>query len=131
MKPLIPLIPVLAALALVACNDPRSAATARLRKSSVADLRTDAARLHTQFFSAVTQEHFPLFQFHWPESAKKLKPIRMNLYRDGLAIALRQEPGAEFGLHIVPRGITDPPLPTPYIEYERIEDGVYSYVLKR
>jgi hypothetical protein len=127
----LPPLASLAALALAACGGPRAEALSRLRKSDVNELRTDVARLHTQYFAAQTQTFFPLTPIAWPASTKRMKPIRLNLYHDGLAIALRQEPGNEFGLHIVPPGMKDPPQPTPYISYERIEDGIYYYSLKR
>jgi hypothetical protein len=122
---------VLAAFVLAACDDPRREATSRLRDTSAASLRADATRLHSQFFTSEMRDCFPLTPAQWPESAKKMKPVRVNLYRDGLAIGLRQEPGLETGLHILPLGITTPPVPTPYIEYEPIEVGIYRYSLKR
>ena len=124
-------LPLLAALLFTSCDSPRDEATGRLRKAGVTDLLTDAARLHTQFFAAPSQDYFPLKPAQWPESAKKLHPLRIGLYRDGLAIALREEPGVEFGLHIVPRGVPEPPNPTPYTHYDRLEDGIYWYTLKR
>ena len=124
-------LPLLAALLCTACDSPRDDATRRLRNVAVADLQTDAARLHTQFFAAPSQDYFPLKPEQWPESTKKLRPLRIGLYRDGLAIALREEPGVEFGLHIVPRGVPEPPAPTPYTHYERLEEGVYWYTLQR
>ena len=131
MKTPLRCLTLLAALAFTACSDPRSDALARLRKISVSDLRTDAARLHTQFFTAPSTAHVPLAPYHWSETAKNLKPIRLNLYRDGLAIALRQDPGVEFGVHVVPRGMAGPPVPSPYVRYEQLEEGIYWYSLKR
>lgn len=124
-------LPLLAALLLTACGSPRSDAVARLRKANTAELRIDVARFHTQFFQTPDQDYLPLKSNWWSVSVRKLKPLRVGLYRDGLAVALREEPGFEFGLHIVPQSVTRPPGPSPYIQYERIEDGIYWYTLQR
>ena len=124
-------LPFLAALLLIACDSPRTEVLARLRKSNAAELRTDAARLHTQLLHTSDQDYIPLKSNWWTERIRKLKPLRVGLYRDGLAIALREEPGFEYGLHIIPQSVARIPNPSPYIQYDRIEDGIYSYTLKR
>jgi hypothetical protein len=125
------LLLLLLALLAGGCGNPRDEAAARLRSVPAVELRNDAARLHTQFLSAPGQQHVPLMPFHWPESTKKLEPVRVNLYRDGLAIALRLEPGVEFGIHVLPLGVNAPPAASPHVQYERIEDGIYFYTLQR
>jgi hypothetical protein len=122
---------LLAALLVSACESPRKVAMARLRRSNTAELRTDVARLHTQFLQSPDQDYLPLKSSWWTESVRKLKPLRVGLYRDGLSVALREEPGFEFGLHIVPQSVTRPPNPSPYIRYEQLEDGIYWYTLER
>ena len=124
-------IPFLAALLLIACDTPRSQVLAQLRKTNAAELRTDAARLHTQLLHTPDQEYIPVKSNWWTERIRKLKPLRVGLYRDGLAIALREEPGFEYGLHIIPQGVARIPTPSPYIQYEPIEDGVFAYTLQR
>lgn len=121
----------LAASLFTACDGPRDNATRRLAKTGVAELRTDAARLHTQYFSGPSLGYFPLRPEQWPESAKRIRPLRIGVYRDGLAIALQEEPGVEFGLHIVPGGLPEPPNPTPFTKYDRLQDGIYFYTLQR
>ena len=124
-------LPLLTALLLTACGDPRTDTLARLQTANASALRIDVARFHTQFFQTPDQDYLPLKSNWWSESVRKLKPLRVGLYRDGLAVALREEPGCEFGLHIVPQGVARPPSPSPFVEYERIEDGVYWYTLKK
>jgi len=124
-------LPLLAALLLAACDNPRTEAIARLRKANIPALRTDAARLHTQFLQTPDVDYMPLKSNLWPDNLRKLKPIRIGLYRDGLAVALREEPGFEFGLHFIPMGVARPPNPSKYVRYERLEDGVYWYTLER
>ena len=124
-------LPLLAALLLAACDNPRAEVLARLHKSNSAELRTDAARLHTQHLHTPDMDYLPLKSNWWTERIRKLKPLRVGLYRDGLAVALRQEPGFEYGLHIIPQGVARTPSPSPHIEYQRVEDGVYSYTLQR
>ena len=124
-------LPLLAALLLAACDSPRTEVLARLRKTNAAELRTDAARLHTQLLHTPDQDYLPLKSNWWTERIRKLKPLRVGLYRDGLAIALREDPGFEYGLHIIPQSVARIPTPSSYIQYERIEDGVYCYTLQR
>lgn len=124
-------LPLLAALLLAACDNPRAEVLKRLRKADAAELRTDAARLHTQLLHAPDQDYLPLKSNWWTERIRKLKPLRVGLYRDGLAIALREDPGSEYGLHITPQSVSKIPSPSQYIRYDRIEDGIYSYTLQR
>lgn len=124
-------LPFLAALLLTACDSPRTEVLARFHKTNATELRIDAARLHTQLLHTPDQDYLPLKSNWWTERIRKLKPLRVGLYRDGLAIALREEPGFEYGLHIIPQSVARTPSLSPYIQYERIADGVYSYTLQR
>lgn len=102
-----------------------------MRKTNTTELRTDVARLHTQLLHAPEADYLPLKSNWWTERIRKLKPLRVGLYRDGLMVALREEPGFEYGLHIIPQSVTRIPSPSPYVQFERIEEGAYSYTLQR
>jgi hypothetical protein len=61
----------------------------------------------------------------------KLRPIRLNLYRDGVAISLQTRPGFEYGLHVIPVGVTDDLKSTERTQYEKLQDGIYYFTQKR
>jgi hypothetical protein len=129
--PLLRLLLLLGILALPACTDPRKTMLARLRQAKVEEIRTDVARLHTQHFASRGPEFVPIRPEYWPESIQKLRPLRMTLYRDGLAIAIHDEPGVEFGIHVIPPGDIVPPKSTKMTRYELIQDGIYFYRQER
>ena len=129
--PLLRLLLVLTMLPLAACTDPRSNSLSRLRHADAAELRMEAARLYTQLFPAAGPTLIPVQPAAWPAALLKLRPLRMNLYRDGLAISLQARPGFEYGLHIVPAGMTDDLKPTERTQYEKLQDGIYYFTQKR
>jgi hypothetical protein len=117
----------LAFLLLPACTDPRKAALSRLRGVKVEDIRTEVARLHTQYFASRGPEFIPIRPESWPASFVSLRPSRMTLYRDGLAITLQDRPGFEYGIHVVPPGDITPPRSTKITRYEPLQDGIYFF----
>jgi len=129
--PVLRLLLVLAVLSLTACTDPRKTTLARLRLAKVEDIRAEVARLRTQHFASPGPEFVPLRPEFWPASIQSLRPLRMTLYSDGLAIAIQDEPGLEFGIHIVPPGDIAPPEPTETTQYQWLQDGLYFYTQKR
>lgn len=129
--PALRLLLLLVLLPLAACSDPRQNAISRLRRSKLENIRTDVARLHTQHFAAPGPEFVPIRPELWPVSIQGLRPLRMTLYRDGLAVATEDEPGVEYGVHIVPPGNIVPPKSTKLTQYQALQDGVYFYTQKR
>jgi hypothetical protein len=118
-------------LTLTACSDPRSTSLSRLRHVDAAELRTSVAQLHTRLFPAPGPTFVPVRSELWPAAFAKLRPLRMNLYRDGLAITLCAEPGMEYGLHIVPVGDVLQPKSTERTRYEELQQGIYYFSQKR
>jgi hypothetical protein len=125
------LIIVFVTLTLSACGDPHSKAISRLRHADAAELRASVAQLHTRLFPAPGISFVPLRPEIWPAALAKLRPLRMNLYLDGLAVTLHAEPGMEFGIHILPAGDAQPPKSTARTQYEKLQDGVYYFAQKR
>ena len=129
--PLLRLLPLICALSLSACSDPRSDSLARLHRSEVAELRAEVARLYTRLFPAPGLTFIPVRAELWPVALVKLHPLRMNLYRDGIAVSLQASPGFEYGLHIEPTGATDALKSTERTQYEKLQDGIYYFTQRR
>lgn len=118
-------------LAMIAsCSDPRAQAKNRLQGLDKQALRLDAARLYKQIYAAPGPDYLVLKATQWPENFSALKPIRISCHRDGFSIALTDDSIHETGLHIQPLGITTPP-PAGSVKYERIEEGIYWYSLRK
>ena len=130
MQPLRLLI-IIATLSLAACTDPRTNSLSRLHHADAAVLRTEAAKLHAQLLAASGPALIPIRPEQWPTALLKLRPLRMNLYHDGLAISLQASPGFEYGLHILPTGATDELKSTDRTQYEKLQDGIYYFTQRR
>lgn len=122
---------LLAVMAFTACDNPRSHAQSRIRHADVAELRAEVARLYTRLFPAPGPNLIPVRPEQWPAAILKLRPLRLNLYRDGLAVTLQSEPGVEYGIHILPSGDADLPKSTPRTRYEKLQDGISYFEQKR
>jgi len=122
---------LLATLSFTACTDPRSNAQSRLRHADLAELRADVARLHTRLFLAPGAPVVALRPEMWPPSVLKLRPLRLNLYRDGLAVTIQAAPGFEYGIHIAPTGPAEPPKSTDRTQFEKLQDGICYFAQKR
>ena len=129
--PTLRLLLLLAMLPLAACTDPRSISISRLKHADAAELRTETARLYTRLFPASGSTLIPIQPELWPAPLLKLQPLRMNLYRDGLAISLQAQPGFEYGLHVIPTGVSDEVKSTERTQYEKLQDGIYYFTQKR
>ena len=125
------LLLLLAVLSFAACSDPRSTARSRLRHADVAELRAEVARLYTRMFPAPGPNLLPVRPEMWPAAILKLRPLRLNLYRDGLAVTLQAEPGFEYGIHILPTGDAEPPKSTARTRYEKLQEGICYFAQKR
>jgi len=125
------LLLLLAALPFVSCTDPRSNSLSRLRHADVAELRAEVARLYTRLFPAPGPGLVPVRPEMWPAATLKLHPLRMNLYRDGLAVTLQAEPGFEYGIHILPTGAEEQPKTTGRTQYEKLQPGIFYFTQKR
>lgn len=125
------LLLILAVLSFAACSDPRSIARSRLRRVDVAELRTEVAQLYTRMFATPGSHLVPVRPEMWPATILKLRPLRLNLYRDGLAVTLHAEPGFEYGIHIVPTDASDLLKSTERTQYEKVQDGICYFAQKR
>ncbi|MEO6788266.1 MAG: hypothetical protein ABI318_19255 [Chthoniobacteraceae bacterium] len=125
------LLLLLAVLTLAACSDPRSTSLSRLRHANAAELRASVAQLYTRLFPAPGPTVVPVRPDVWPAALMKLHPLRMNLYRDGLAITLQAGPGMEYGLHILATGDAQQPKSTARTQYEKLQDGIFYFSQKR
>ena len=122
---------LLAMLSFAACTDPRTNSLSRFRSADAAELRTEAGRLYTSLFPAAGPMFVAVQPEAWPASLLKLRPLRLNLYRDGLAISLQSQPGYEYGLHVIPVGVADDLKSTERTQYEKLQDGIYYFTQKR
>ena len=129
--PMLRALLLLAVLTLAACTDPRSNSLSRLRHADAAELRTEVARLYTRLLPGSSPSLVPVSPELWPAALLKLRPIRLNLYRDGLAVSLHATPGFEYGLHIIPAGVTEELSSTERTQYEKVQDGIYYFTQKR
>jgi len=125
--PLLRIPLLLCLLLLAACSDPRSGVLSRLRQANAGEIRAEVAQLHAKYFAYKGPEFFPVRHDAWPMNIQKLRPLRMTLYHDGLAIAIHDEPGLELGIHVVPPGNTVAPESTARTSYQPIQDGFYYY----
>ncbi len=128
---LLRLLLLLSVLSFTACTDPRSTAASRLRNADVAELRSDVAKLCTRLFLSPGSTMVAVRPEMWPASVLKLRPLRLNLYPDGLAVTVQAEPGFEYGIHIAPTGHSEPPKSTARTQYEKLQDGICYFVQKR
>lgn len=115
---------------LTSCTDPITQAKNRLKDVDKHALRMDAAKLYKQIYATPGADFLILKQTLWPENFNALRPIRVNCYRDGFTIALTDDSIHETGLHVQPLGITRPPT-SGSVKYERIEEGIYWYSIKK
>ena len=129
--PVLRVLLLLGALALASCTDPRSNSLSRLHRDDVPELRANVAELSTRLFPASGPTLIPVRPEQWPAALLKLRPLRMNLYRDGLAVSLQASPGFEYGLHILPPGVSDEMVSTARTQYEKVQDGIYYFTQKR
>ena len=125
------LLLLLAMLPLAACSDPRSSSLSRLRGADVPTLRAEVAQLTARLLPPAGPEFAPVQPELWPVALVKLRPLRLNLYRDGLAVSLAASPGVEYGLHIVPSGASEEVKSTVRTQYEKVQDGIYYFTQKR
>ncbi len=115
--------------AVAACSDTRTEAVARITPEEAKELRIDASQLYKDLQEKrLTSQYLPLKPAVWPERFKKYKPLRVGLYRDGLALALEGSTSNEQGIHVTPIAMDLEPT-RGRIEYEKIQDGVYWYRL--
>jgi hypothetical protein len=116
----------IAAILLAGCSQPQSEARERLGKVDTKQLRLDAARLYNQLHAGPGPEFVALKPARWPESFKKLQPIRVGCYGDGFAFVFSGTQGSESGIHVQPTGMDKVPHGT-HLRYERLEEGVYWF----
>ncbi len=115
-------------LVLGACSDPEALARGRVKASNLESLRNESGRLNRDYFAVPGPEFFTLKQTAWPKTFRELKPLRVTLYKDGAALALGGDAGTnEWGIFVVPHGLTYAPPTTRTIRYLAIGDGVFFY----
>jgi hypothetical protein len=119
---------VCAALLVAACSDSRAKARAQLDPGHTSELRRDATRVYEEFLAKTGVDFIALKTTQWPESFKRFGPLRVGIYRDGVALALEGNASAEKGVHILPLQM-NAISPTGRAKYERMGEGVYWYAL--
>ena len=113
---------------LCACSDLRKDATAQITPEEAKELRIAAGKLYKDLRMHRAPDYLPVKPAVWPEQFKKYKPMRVGIYRDGIALALEGNAATEQGLHITPVAMDLEPS-RGRVQYEKIRDGVYWYRL--
>jgi len=122
------LLLLILALAGVSCgNDPRPRAERQVRKIGPERLRQDAAILYKNAFAAHTLEMITIRTYNWPDSFRPLKPLRVGVYLDGVAVALAVQSTGETGIYVIPRSMDVEPRNAGGTKFEKITDGIYWY----
>lgn len=116
---------------LSACSDLRKDAVGKVTAQEAKDLRLDSAKLYIEYRKILGAEYIPLKPTAWPESFKKYKPLRVGMYRDGVALVLEGAAPTEQGIHVVPSSMESAPTSSGRITYDRIQDGVYWYRMEK
>ncbi len=115
-------------LVLAACSDPEAVVRGRLKALDVDSLRSETGRLNRDYFATPGLEFSAVKQTAWPKAFREMKPLRVTLYRDGAALALGGDAGAtEWGVFVVPSGLTYAPPTTRTIRYRQVREGVFFY----
>jgi hypothetical protein len=110
------------------CSEKRADMEARISAAGIGVLRKDSGRLNRDYFAAPGNQFITLKQSAWPKSFAKFSPRRVTLYRDGAAIAVGGEAGSsEWGVFVVPTGLSYMPPATKTIRYESLAEGIYFY----
>ena len=116
------------ALAITGCGSPEDGVRAKVETLGTELLRRESGRLNRDYFAVPGNEFITLKQSLWPKNFAAMKPRRINLYRDGSALAFGGTAGSnEWGLFVVPTGLSYTPPATTTIRYELIRDGVFIY----
>ena len=114
---------------LSACSDRRKDAVAQITPEEAKALRIDASQLYKDIQEKRTaSEYYPIKPTLWPPRFKKYKPLRVGIYRDGIALALDGDASSEQGIHISPIAMDLAPT-RGKVRYDKIQDGVYWYQL--
>lgn len=116
---------------LSACSDLRKDVVGKITPKIAKDLRLEAAKLYIEYRKILGAEYIPLKPAAWPESFRKYKPLRIGMYRDGIALALEGAAPMEQGIHVVPSSMGSAPASSGRITYDRIQDGVYWYRMEK
>ena len=120
---------VAAAFVVAGCSDPRKETVDLITTAEAKALRIDASQLYKEIQEKrVVSEYFPLKPTVWPARFKKYKPLRVGVYRDGVALAIEGDAANEQGIHVTPIAMDLAPA-RGRVRYERIQDGVYWYRL--
>lgn len=115
-------------LVLASCSDPEAVVRGRVKASNVDALRRESGRLNRDFFAVPGLDFFAVKQAIWPKTFRELKPLRVTVYKDGAALAMGGDAGTnEWGVFVVPPGLTHTPPPTRTIRYRTIGEGVFFY----
>ncbi len=116
-------------LVVAGCSNPRKDAIDQITAEEAKALRIEASQLYKDVQEKrVASEYFPLKPNVWPARFKKYKPLRVGLYRDGVALAIEGDAANEQGIHVTPVAMDLAPA-RGRVHYERIQDGVYWYRL--
>lgn len=115
-------------LSFAGCGKPDDQIRKQVLSIGTSTLRRESGRLNRDYFAVRGLEFVTLKESQWPKPFSELKPSRITVYRDGTAIALGGATGStEWGIFVVPSGLTYIPPSTKLIHYELISDGVCTY----
>lgn len=104
---------------------------AEVRQADAAALRHDAAVVYKDFLSAAGPDFAVVPPGAWPKSFRAFKPVRVQVYPDGVALALTPTADSESGLYIVPQGMERPPVPHARARFRPMREGIFRYQFGR
>ena len=121
------ILAVAAGVLIAGCSNPRKEASDLITPEEAKALRIDAGQVYKDIQEKrVASEYVPLKPNVWPARFKKYKPLRVGLYRDGIALAIEGDAANEQGIHITPVAMDLAPS-RGRVRYEKIQTGVYWY----
>lgn len=115
-------------LVIAGCGKPEDGIRAQVEALGTDILRRESGRLNRDYFAVPGNESVSLKQSLWPKTFAAMRPLRIAVYRDGSVLAFGGAAGStEWGLFVVPTGLSYTPPSTKTIRYELIRDGVFIY----
>ena len=115
------------ALLLTACGNPHRELERAVSNADASRLRHDAAVVYKDAFASSHENVIGVARSGWPKSFAVLNPVRVNAYRDGIAIALSPGTDSESGAYVIPEGMDHQPADNARARFRPLREGVYWY----
>lgn len=95
-------------------------------------LRREAALLYKEMHGSAGAGFAVVPKKEWPNSFRRIEPVRVGCYADGFSLALSTDADTEQGLYIVPEEFARrEPAAAGRTRFEPLAEGVYWYEFAR